>query len=363
MISALMKHPMRLSLLAATALGSALTAQPVWAKGRRPPAPVVPQYSGWIVYWDAESGKGAARSWKDLEEISLFAYQFDPSGKLVPATSDVQGMKDWAKENRSSKRQRILMTVVNDAETGSGTLQKDAACVHKAIGTPEARAVHIQELVSLAEGVDGIDIDYERLSLDDREAFSTFIKELGETLHHRHKWLSVILQPRTAQTADNDSSGAGVFDWAAIAPYADRIKVMAYLYHYSGSEPGSIAPVSWISPLTDYALTVVPPHKLGVALHLGGFDWPDMSPGRSLEFAQAKTLADAHHQKIQTDEQTQSGYFQYVDDHNVPHSVWIENASGLKAKVQALGNQGVPYVSFWRLGAGDPALPETLFKR
>src|SRR5689334_21849673 len=87
-----MKRPWRASLLPAAARGSAIAGQPLWAKGRRPPTPVKPQFSGWVVYWDPAGGEDAARVWNKLEEVSLFACEFDPTGKLVPATPDMDKM-------------------------------------------------------------------------------------------------------------------------------------------------------------------------------------------------------------------------------------------------------------------------------
>jgi spore germination protein YaaH len=352
----------RFSLFIMATLATVVSTPSLWALGRRPPKPVaVPEFGGWVVYWDANGGEQAVSQWGGLlKEISLFAYQFNEMGQLGPATGDVQAMQSSITKNAAAWHPRLLMTAVNDIATNRGVQLKDAACVHRAIATPEVRAAHIRQLLTIAEGLDGIEIDYERLGLEDRQAFSAFIKELAKELHKRRQWLSVVVQPRTAETADNDTSGAGVIDWVAITPHVDRIKVMAYLYHYSASEPGSIAPIAWISQLAEYALRTVPPEKLCVVLHQGGFDWPDMSPGRSVEYEQAQALAEAHHERIQTDDVTQSGYFQYANESHRTHLVWIENAEGLKAKVQILAHKGVPSIAFWRLGRGDPELPKGL---
>ncbi len=342
------------------AYATLLPTTPAWAHGRKPPRVVQPTFNGWVVYWDVDAGAQAVAHRKKLwEEISLFAYQFDSSGNLVPATPEVHGMKSLMPTDDEG-RPRYLMTVVNDIATTHGSLLKDPACVHAAILTPEARATHVAQLVALSEKFDGIDIDYERVNSSDRDAFTLFIKELSGALHARKKWLSVVLQPRTETTEENDSSGAGSIDWEAITPHVDRIKVMAYLYHYSSSEAGSIAPLKSVVDLAKYSQTIVAPEKLCVVLHLGGFDWPESGSGHSIEYAQARDLADLHSQKIKTDLDSQSGTFQYTDDKGQLHTVWIETAAGLKAKVSALGAQGVPSVGFWRLGAGDPTLPETL---
>ncbi len=308
------------------------------------------------MYWDeAGGGEAVQRYGYKLEEISVFAYQFDGSGKLVPATPHVPVVKSSVIErgNSGSPRPRVLLTVVNDVGQGPSLKLKDAAVVHTLLGTPAARASHIQDLLTLVTDADGLDIDYERLDPADREAFSAFIQELASALHERKKWLSVVVQPRTSETSVKDRSGAGVIDWEAVASAADEVKVMAYLYHWGTSEPGSIAPIESVMNLARYAQNTIPSEKLCMVLHLGGFDWPESKAGKSLEYDQAAVLSALQYKPIQEESTTQSGHFDYTEN-QVTHHVWIETSLGLKAKVKGLADIGVRQIHFWRLGAGDP---------
>jgi len=314
------------------------------ALGRRPAKPRPAEqlsYGSWLVYWgEPESDADLARDARRLEEIDLFAYDFDAAGQLAPAQPAVTANRQRLL-SLPAPRPRLLITAVNDVESPAGSKLKDPLCVHNALATPESRAAHIGQLLELARGLDGVDIDYERVDAADRAAFSAFIDALAQALHKRGQWLSVVLEPKTE----------GGIDWMAVSRAADQVKVMAYLYHSPGGEPGSMAPLGWIQGLAEGSLKIVPPSKLSVALHLGGIDWPAGEPGNSLEYSAAAALAAAHRQSIHLDAATASGTFQYVDG-GVAHQVWIETPEGLRDKAEILRQAGVPRVDFWRLGVG-----------
>jgi spore germination protein len=135
---------------------------------------------------------------------------------------------------------------------------------------------------------------------------------------------------------------------------------MAYLLHYGTSEPGSIAPTEWVGRIADYGRQHVPLEKLCLALHLGGFDWPNgKASGKSIEYPQAVALMQAHHAKLKHDAATGSAVFRYRDAGEA-HEVWIEDAQGIQDKIRVLTAKGITQIALWRLGAGDPALWDSL---
>ncbi|MFA5976389.1 MAG: glycosyl hydrolase family 18 protein [Elusimicrobiota bacterium] len=315
--------------------------------GRRPVQRV--HYSSWMVYWDSVNGANALDRYADrLEDVGVFAYHFDASGRLIPAGDMVR-----------SHSPKMFITVVNDWAAGPATKLKDPEIVHQAIGTPQARAAHIQQLMELARAADGVEIDYERLDLADRDAFSIFIRELASALHAQKKRLSVVLQPRLARTPESGRGGAGTIDWKAVTESVDRVRVMAYFEHSADTPPGSIASLSWVRELAVFALGIVPPEKLCIALHLGGFDWEDGQRGRPIEYSEAVRIAVRSGNQILFDKDSGSGYFQYSEA-GKNHRVWIETDQGLREKVELLRRLGIGQVGLWRLGSGDPAFWESL---
>lgn len=332
------------------------------AEGRKPPSAPPPTFSTWLTYWDTLRGLQALTAVSaNLEEVELFAYHFTMDNKLVPASANFKELQEAFGQLPSPNPPRLAITLVNDLETPQGILLKDPASVHRAIATPAARDAHIRQILAIAENAESIDIDYERVAPEDGAAFTAFIQALASALHQKGKRLSVVVEPRVADPSTWGPLGNGpnALSWSAIAQAADRLTVMAYLYHYGASDPGSIAPVAWVGDVTSYGLRSVPPDKLCIALHLGGFDWTKGAPGKSLDYDKAGALAAAYGKPIELDLESQSGHFTYSDGSS-DHDVWIETADGLKAKIDKVRSLGVTHIALWRLGTGDPTFWDNL---
>src|SRR6185295_9891220 len=111
---------------------------------------------------------------------------------------------------------------------------------------------HRHDLLTLASAnaVGGLDVDYENLRVDDRELFSTFVRELGSDAKARGLALSVTVQPKTQESR---STGPGAADWAALCGASDRLQIMLYNLHNAKTGPGPLATKSWISSVLSFA--------------------------------------------------------------------------------------------------------------
>ncbi len=323
--------------------------QDLLSKGPGVLRPSNPRISGWVVYWNKENSLEAALEFsKKLEEISVFAADFNEDQVLVyPAA--IRALQEL-KQSEAVPRPRLLLSVVNDVKTSAGSVLKSANHIHTILSSSKKRAAHIDQLVQLSVETDGIEIDYESLFLKDRENFSLFIRDLSEKLHQQGKWLSVIVEPKTADVL-KDKEGA--MDWNALGRYADSIKIMAYLYHYPSGKPGPLAPPEWIGNIARFALTQIPPEKLSIVLTMQGCDWGKPGHGKALTYTKAMDLREKHQASLQRDPQTLSPYFTYTEN-DIDHQVWFEDAESLKEKVRRLQENGIQNIGLWYLGSGDP---------
>ncbi|WP_061224838.1 glycosyl hydrolase family 18 protein [Leptospira weilii] len=142
-------------------------------------------------------------------------------------------------------------------------------------------------------GYDGIDIDYEGMSCEKKEKFEEFIVILSQEIHKRGKILSVAVHPKTPAKKESmkvckglkdkikmdyaeNWRGPMTHDYAFLAKYADRIKIMAYELHprkYRNPGPGPQAPNTWIKSIIEYAKARVPSRQLYMAIPTYGYDW------------------------------------------------------------------------------------------
>ena len=316
-------------------------------------SPVKPlESSGWLVYWDLEGGEKTIRDLRgQLDEICIFAYHFDGRAHLIPASDSIPNQLPAWKARQTAGRPRLWVTAVNDKVEKESTVFKDPVVVRQALTEPDARRSHIQELLDLSKGADGLEIDYENLEAGDRGTFLQFLRELGPLLHARGQLLSVVLEPRTEK--QEQVEGPGAMDWTEIAKSSDRVRVMAYFLHYGGGPSGPTAPPSWVDEILEFALRRIPKEKLDMAFCLDGIDWASDTKGSELSFNQIEERRRTNQKALLRSGHGEQPHFAYPEGKNL-HQVWYEDAESLREKLRRIQKAGLLRVSFWRLGTGDP---------
>ena len=162
-----------------------------------------------------------------------------------------------------------------------------------------AGARHVDAIASFAADGDfaGIDLDYEQFAFaDGRDTWATtrpnwvaFVEELAARLHDDGRTLTVSIPPvyDAGQTSD---SGFWVYDYAAITPHVDAIRVMAYDYSVPSGDPGPIAPLAWVDQVIAGTVTASgDPSKLVLGVPLYGYNWPVATTGTCPDSAEGVT--------------------------------------------------------------------------
>jgi spore germination protein YaaH len=140
----------------------------------------------------------------------------------------------------------------------------------------------VSQLVDLAVelDVDGINVDVERLAEADRDGYGAFLRAL------RHALLEA--KPRARVTVASEAGERGVGNAAtAAAAGVDRIFLMGYDYHWSGSKPGASSPIDRLDGIYDlrwsierYVEAGVPRDRILLGLPLYGMTWRTSGPDR-----------------------------------------------------------------------------------
>jgi spore germination protein YaaH len=245
----------------------------------------------------------------------------------------------------------------------------DGNRVGRTIREDASRARHIADLVALAEtnGFDGINIDYEELGRDDREAFSRFIQELGAALHERGKILAVGLHPKTSEGDPRETNGSEAQDWNAIEPAADQLHFITYGEYVPRLEPGPTGPIAspgWIHAVMDYALNVrkLPREKIFIGVGLYAESWYRVGArryvgeGLELTYEDILTLEQSFKGERHWHEESASPYLSYRDPEGYWRVVWFEDARSVREKLRLRSELGICNVGVWRLGGEDPAV-------
>jgi len=190
-----------------------------------------------------------------------------------------------------------------------------------------------RELLALARriGVDGINVDVELISGDAFEGYTSFLGALraGLDVMQAHAQLSV---------ATMGSNAGADLALAAIAAGVDRVFLMGYDYHWSGSNPGGSAPIDRLDgtstlrwSIGTYLANGIPADRIVLGLPLFGMSWPVGSPDRyAVRTGPGTNWIPALHAAMLT----QAGFLPYHD--LLEETEFIANRSASGSSWQAI---------------------------
>ena len=302
------------------------------------PTPHVYQASIWAPYIGFLEQKTLTDNADTLAEVNFFWYELAGDGEIRGSVQSEAGLKAAREAGL-----RVLPSILN----GGFDRERVASIIHD----DARRAHHIAAIVQLTleNNYDGIDIDYESLYPEDRDAFTLFIEELAAALHKEGKLLSTTVHPKTDEGGD---WGPKAQDWARLGAASDEFKIMIYDMHHGASEAGPIAPLDWADQVLAYGESRVDPAKIFMGVPFYGYDWVG-SKGESIEWRQAMKRAKMYDVEIERDASSGEAYFVYDDGR---HTVYYNDAKTLQGRLSMMlaRHPLIAGVSIWRLGGEDP---------
>jgi spore germination protein len=310
---------------------------------------------GSLPFWNLTEGPNVVLANRgSFNEVSPWIYGIARNGQIVPQVPERAAETAAGMEQLRRSGITLVPTIAN-VTNGQWAYEPVAAMLHD----PAAMTRHIKDVVALVqrEGYAGIDIDYEDLRAADRELFATFVTRLASALHDKNKILSIAVFAKSTNAGEDQRNVAQ--DYAAIGEAADEVRLMAYDYHWAGSTPGPVAPITWVRQVLDYAKTQIPAEKIVLGVPVSGYDWVD-GQGEVVTWLQCFGRTRAFHATLQYDRLSQSPSFKYTDAHAREHEVWFENAESTTAKLDAAKAAGIRGVYLWMIGGEDDRTWATL---
>ena len=243
-----------------------------------PPKPDIP-LDAWAPYWALDDALPEfEQRVGSLRDVSPFWFNATGVDSIeIDANALDEGLDEFF-EIAADAGVNVVPSIIDAMPAGS---------MAAIIADPDTRMQHVETIRSFAGELDvaGIDIDYEQFAFADgrdtwaatRPNWVAFIAELGAALRADGRTLAVSIPPvyDAEQTAD---SGYWVYDYGAIAPHVDRIRIMAY--DFSVGEAGPIAPLDLVERSIIGAIEATgDPEKLVLGLPAYGRNWPDGETG------------------------------------------------------------------------------------
>ena len=216
------------------------------------------------------------------------------------------------------------------------------------LAMPKIQQDHITNIVQLCveRGFAGVEVDYRGAALEERDAYTAFIRTLADALHIEGLRLDVVLEPPMPVGGGWDMGG---YDWAAIGAAADVVKVPF------PADPATYGEGGEVQRLLDWATGRVPRHKLrmvvsslsaeqssegveyvsldqalapfGEVVALGEID--QVKPGTQLDFGLSGALLS-----ITRQEGSGTYRLEHMSDDGETHATWLGTAASLAAKLR-----------------------------
>lgn len=125
-----------------------------------------------------------------LTELSVFSYGFTESGELIPPKQDDLWMIQKAYEFETNP----ILTLTPFGEDGAF----NNYLIHQVVQSEEAVNRLVEELLLITEekGYGGVDVDFEYILKEDRDAFTAFVATLTEAMNTVGRQVSVALAPK-----------------------------------------------------------------------------------------------------------------------------------------------------------------------
>lgn len=280
-----------------------------------------------------------------LSALSIFSYGFTAEGDLLPPPLDDTFMIEAAIQYQAAP----ILTLTPFGPDG----QFSNYLITQLVNNWEARENLIQQIIATVQekGFQGVDVDFEFILAEDREAFAEFVTRLREELNALGYTVSVALAPKTS---DNQ---AGLLyegkDYALLGEAANSVLLMTYEWGYTYGPPMAVAPINKVREVVEYAITRIPEYKIDLGIPNYGYDWTlpfvkGESQARTIGNIEAIQIAIENNAEIQFDTVAMTPFFRYTRE-GLEHEVWFEDVRSMEAKFNLVKEFDLRGMGYWQI--------------
>ena len=280
-----------------------------------------------------------------LTDLSVFSYGFDSSGNLIYPSIDPK----WMIAEALSASVRPILTLTPFGSDGKFNNQ----LISDIVNNNEAGNALINNILIEVEkeNYEGVDVDFEYIKAEDRDAFTTWVARLTKVMNENGYEVSVALAPKTSD--DQQGLLYQGKDYGGLGAAANRVLLMTYEWGYTYSEPMAVAPVNKVRRVLDYAVTKISRSKISMGIPNYGYDWPlpyqkGVTKATTIGNVEAVRIAIDHGAIIRYDYTAQTPYFNYWDG-GIEHEVWFEDVRSMKAKFELINEYNLSGAGYWQI--------------
>ncbi|WP_428911893.1 LysM peptidoglycan-binding domain-containing protein [Niallia sp. Krafla_26] len=216
--------------------------------------------------------------------------------------------------------------------------------------------------------LDGINVDIENVTDEDRDDYTEFVRLLREKIP-AHKEVSVAV----AANPNGWSQGwHGSYDYNNLAKYADYLMIMSYDESYPGGQAGPVASVPWVERSIQYAVNQgVPTDKIVMGISHFGRYWIEGQSygGFGISNWQVEELVEKYNGEIIWDDRSQTPKAMITIKAGDPkaviggttlapgtYTIWFDNDESIRGKLALVEQYGLRGVGNWSIGQETEAV-------
>ena len=231
----------------------------------------------------------------------------------------------------------------------------DPDLTHDFLNDATARIKAIKQILTCVElyELDGINLDFENMYIQDKDAYVQFVRELAPLLHEKERTLTVDVTFHS-----QSENWSRCYDRVKLAELVDYMMVMAYDEHGGGSNrAGSVSSLPWVERGLQRILQEVPPEKLLLGVPFYTRLWTQESDGQgghkltsqALSMEKAESWIREHGAEVKED--AASGQH-YVEHHagSVVYKMWLEDDYSLEKRIMLMKKYRLAGIAAWRRG-------------
>ena len=227
----------------------------------------------------------------------------------------------------------------------------DPDLTHQILQNAAARTYVIDQIVFFIEryDLDGINLDFENIYDEDKEALTAFVAEISAAVHAENKMVSVDV------TVPSDTANwSPCYDRKNLAQVTDYIVLMAYDEHWRSSKTaGSVASLGWVARGIQSLLTDISPDKIILGVPFYTRLWQESNG----EVVRASTVTMPQTDQLWKEKGIERRwlpdmgqyYFEYQED-GQRFRVWQEDTRSLQEKNSLVQKYKLAGIAAWRKG-------------
>lgn len=278
-----------------------------------------------------------------LTYLTIFSYGFTLDGELIGIDDDP--LIALAYQFGTSP----VMLLSSITENGNFSTEKASVLFNDT--ALQNKVLSNIVLTMQQKGYVGLDIDFEFVAAEDREAFIGFVENAVATLSPYGFFVNTDLAPKSSATQ------AGLLyeahDYAALGAASDTLFLMTYEWGYTYGPPMAVAPINRVREVVEYAVSEIPSYKLTLGIPNYGYDWQlpyvkGSTAARSIGNEEAVDIASRVGAEILFDNVAMSPYFYYTEG-GTSHVVWFEDVRSILAKFDLMDEFDLRGAGYWNI--------------